>query len=51
MSIASSVCNGVLSQQISGRTECTYVENLKDPDEIQLPTRDLILITLRVEQL
>ena len=39
----------VLSQRIHGRTDLTYVEDLKDPDEVQFPTRDLILIAPRVE--
>ena len=41
--------NGVLSQRTLGRTDWTYVEDLENPDEVQLPTRDLILIVLRVE--
>ena len=39
----------MLGQRIHGRTDLTYVEDLKDPDEVQFPTRDLILIAPRIE--
>ena len=36
-----------LSSRILQRTDCTHVEDVKDSDKILLPSRNLLLITLR----
>jgi hypothetical protein len=37
---------GPLSSRIPGRLNQTHIEHLKDPDQILLPTRNLVLVVL-----
>jgi hypothetical protein len=47
VSIASSVCKGLLSLRVLDRTNRTYVEDVEDPDKILFPTHNLLLVPLR----
>jgi hypothetical protein len=51
VSIASSVYKGgLLSPGMPNRTNRTHVEDMKDPDKVLFPCRNLFLIALREDE-
>ena len=47
--IASSVCTGV-SLAINSNGDQTYIEDVEDPIEVQLPARDILFIAFCTEE-
>ena len=45
------LAGGLLSSHIPNKTDRTYIEDVKNPDKVIPPSRDLVLICLRVEHL
>jgi hypothetical protein len=40
----------LLSSRMSSRANGTHVEDLKDPEKVLFPTRNLVLISLRADE-
>jgi hypothetical protein len=50
VSIASSVWTGAVGIANAQKNQQTHIEDVKDPDKVLLPSRNLVLIALREDE-